>query len=297
MNKSRLRVIFLAILLLTAFGLLIFVGWAIQKPHTLVSSSIGPKEESGVQEISFKRFPVLEYHLIGRPEARWRRTPENLRGDLEWLYHNNYYPMNLKDILSGFPSLPDGKTPVVLTFDDSSSSQFRYLLDGSLDPECAVGVIRAFHEEHPGEWPMRATFFVLIQTNGPDRNLFGQPEYAEKKLKQLVSWGMEVAGHTYSHERLSDISPKAARYALARSYLKLKELTGEEIVSMATPMGLYPSDESVFSGKYQKIDYDYKLVCEVAGGLQVVSTSPKFNPHHINRIQAIDSEWKKFFSR
>lgn len=253
-----------------------------------------------LRSFSFTHFPVLEYHHIRRPEGRWSRTPENLRGDLEWLYSNGYYPVNLKDILTNFQGLPDGKIPVVLTFDDSPSNQFRYLSDGTLDPNCAVGVIKAFHDEHPNEWPLRATLFVLIETNSRDRNIFGQPdhpEYKEKKLKQLVEWGMEVGGHCYSHDQLSEVSPEFARYTLARSFQALKGLSGQEIVSMATPMGLYPTDDSLFAGIYQKIEYDYKLVCEVAGGLQVVPASPEFNPRHINRIQAISSEWRKFFGR
>ncbi|MEA3493638.1 MAG: polysaccharide deacetylase family protein [Candidatus Margulisiibacteriota bacterium] len=245
----------------------------------------------------FNYFPVLEYHLISRPEARWSRSPDNFRKDLEWLHQNNYYPMNVKDILTNFKGLPKGKKPVVLTFDDSSSSQFRYLKDGSIDPNCAVGIMKAFCDKHPGEWPMRATFFVLIETNNPDRDLFGQKKYAKKKLKELIEWGMEVGGHCYSHERLSDISTKAAKYALARSSYYLEKITGQKIVSMATPMGLYPEDDSIFSGRYQKIKYDYKLVCEVAGGFQVVPWSKKFNPRHINRIQTISSEWKKWFER
>jgi len=249
---------------------------------------------------TFKKFPVLEYHLIRRPEARWSRTPENFRQDMEWLYKNNYYPVNLKDILTGFKGLPAGKKPVVLTFDDSSSSQFRYLANGEIDPDCAVGVIKSFHEKHPKDWPMRATFFILAGTNNPDRNIFGQPEhpeYPKKKLQQLTAWGMEVASHTYSHERLSDVSEDLARYSLARSYQTLKDLSGQEIVSLATPMGLYPSNEAIFTSGFQKVKYNFKLVCEVAGGLQVPPDSPKFNPFHINRIQAIDSEWKKFFGR
>lgn len=248
----------------------------------------------------FKTFPVLEYHLIRRPEARWSRTPENFRKDLEWLRANNYYPMNLRDILTGFKGLPEDKTPVVLTFDDSSSSQFRYLPDGRIDPECAVGIIKAFSEQHPKDWPMRATFFILIKTNNPDRDIFGQPEhpeYKQKKIKQLADWGMEVGGHCYSHERLSDVSERSARYALARSSACLEKMSGQKIVSMATPMGLYPKDDSIFSGKYQKIEYDFKLVCEVSGGKNFPPDSPKFNPRHINRIQAIGPEWKKFFGR
>jgi peptidoglycan/xylan/chitin deacetylase (PgdA/CDA1 family) len=247
--------------------------------------------------VSFKRFPVLEYHLIGRPEGRWTRTPENFRQDLEWLHANGYYPFNLRDILTGFEGLPQGKTPVVLTFDDSSSSQFRYMPDGRIDPECAVGIVKSFHDKHPREWPLRATFFILIGTNNPDRNIFGQKEHAQNKLRQLTEWGIEVASHTYWHDRLNKVSEKFARYTLAKSYQTLKDLSGQEIVSLAVPMGLYPSDESVFKGKYQDIEYDYKLVCEVAGGLQPVPGDPRFDPHHIRRIQTIDSEWAKFFGR
>jgi peptidoglycan/xylan/chitin deacetylase (PgdA/CDA1 family) len=247
-----------------------------------------------------KKFPVLEYHLIKSPEARWSRTPENFRRDLQWLLANNYYPVNLRDILTNFPGLPAGKTPVVLTFDDSSSSQFRYLPDGKLDPDCAVGIIKSFHDQHPKEWPMRATFFIVIGTNNPDRNIFGQPDIPDvqkKKLRQLTEWGMEVASHTYWHDRLNKVSDKFARYSLARSYKVLKDLSGQELVSLAMPMGLYPSNEAVFSGQYQNIKYDYKLVCEVAGGLQPWPGSPKFNSYHINRIQTIQSEWWKFFGR
>ncbi|MFH1347213.1 MAG: polysaccharide deacetylase family protein [Candidatus Margulisiibacteriota bacterium] len=250
-----------------------------------------------LRSFSFERFPVLEYHHIRRPEGRWSRTPENFRKDLEWLYQNNYYPMNLRDILTGFEGLPEGKIPVVLTFDDSPSSQFRYLAGGKLDPECAIGIVKAFHDEHPDEWPMRATFFIVIGTNDPDRNIFGQPELRFNKLQQLTGWGMEVASHTYWHDQLSKVDEKFSRYTLAKSYKMLKDLSSQEVVSLALPMGLYPANEAVFSGRYQNIDYDYKLACEVAGGLQPVPGSPRFNPHHINRIQAIDSEWRKFFGR
>ncbi len=243
------------------------------------------------------KFPVLEYHLIRSPEARWSRTPDNFRRDLEWLYRNNYYPFNLRDILSDFPGLPKGKKPVVLTFDDSSSSQFRYLPDGRLDPDCAVGIIKDFHDKHPKEWPMRATFFIVIGTNNPDRNIFGQPQFREKKLRQLKEWGMETASHTYWHDRLNGISTAQARYSLARSVDNLRKLGGQDIVSLALPMGLYPSDESVFSGEYQKIHYDLKLEAEVDGGMQLMPKEKGFDPRHIHRIQTIASEWKKFFGR
>lgn len=106
---------------------------------------------------------VLEYHLIGYPEGDWRRTPENFRKDLEALYQGGYYPINLRDLVAKDFAVPKGKTPVVLTFDDSSEGQFRIIPDGKgwrLDPECAVGIMLEFSRKHP-DFPARGTFFVL----------------------------------------------------------------------------------------------------------------------------------------
>ncbi len=235
--------------------------------------------------VEFKQFPVLEYHLVGRPEGRWQRTPGNFRSDLEWLYANNYYPFNLRDVLDGFKDLPRGKKPVILTFDDSTSGQFRYLPDGRIDPDCAVGILKAFHEKYPKEWPLRATFFILIETSDPDHNLFGQPELAAKKLRQLEEWGMEVGVHTYSHDRLDKISAAAARRSIERSLKTLTKYVSREIVSISLPQGFYPKDMSVLGS--------FKLIAEVAGGMNPA----RFDPLHIKRIQAIDPEWKKFFGR
>jgi len=52
---------------------------------------------------------------------------------------------------------------VVLTFDDSSPGQFRYLAQNgstSVDPDCAVGILEAFARRHP-DFGLAATFFVL----------------------------------------------------------------------------------------------------------------------------------------
>ena len=277
MNYKKFAIIlFLMILLASIF--IVFFGF--KRKAAMISSG-------------FKNLPILEYHLIERPEGRWRRSPENFKRDLAWLYKNGYYPVNLRDLLTHFKGLPEGKKPVVLTFDDSSLSQFRYLANGKIDSDCAIGMLKAFHEKHPKAWPMRATFFVLIETDNPDRNIFGQPAYAKQKLQQLTKWGMEVGSHTYSHEHLNKISPASARYTLARSYQKLKELSGQEIISLALPMGLYPTDEAVFSGRDQSLKYDYQLVCGVAGGFQVIP----YTPRHLKRIQTINSEWIKFFHR
>jgi peptidoglycan/xylan/chitin deacetylase (PgdA/CDA1 family) len=271
-QASRAGLFFLAVFLLLAAGCVV------------PPKGSAPVAVPAAEKIAFEKFPVLEYHMIGRPEGRWQRTPENFRRDLEWLYSNNYYPLNLRDLLGGLSAVPPGKRPVVLTFDDSTNGQFNYLADGSLDPDSAVGVLKRFHADH-ADWPLRATFFVLIETSAPSHNLFGQPEPASRKLRELAEWGMEVGAHTYSHDRLDKISPAAARRSIDRELATLsKSLTGE-IVSLALPEGKYPKDMSVLA--------KFKLIAEVAGGMNPV----KYDPLHVKRIQTISTEWQKFFNR
>src|SRR5438128_11408157 len=84
------------------------------------------------------RVMILEYHKIDYPEARWTRTPENFRRDLETLYAKGYRLINLGDLLDRRIAVPAGTTPVVLTFDDSSPGQFRYLEhNGTLEEAAA----------------------------------------------------------------------------------------------------------------------------------------------------------------
>jgi peptidoglycan/xylan/chitin deacetylase (PgdA/CDA1 family) len=246
---------------------------------------------------------VLEYHLIGEPEERWQRTPANFRADLERLWAEGYYPVNLRDLASGdLNMVPAGKRPLVLTFDDSSIEQFRIMQNGGIDPNSAVGILRDFHALHPADWPLRATFFVLQDVDAPERILFGQPQLAQQKLQLLVDWGMEVGSHTISHANLAESSPEEVKRQLALSQVKLEEmLPGYEIVSLSVPFGAYPQDERLLvGGLYENELYTYKAAVEVSGGLAPSPHSPDFNPYHIPRVQAIQSEldyWLDYANR
>ncbi len=241
---------------------------------------------------------VLEYHLIGEPEDRWQRTPANFQADLERLLAEGYYPVNLRDLAVGDLSMvPAGKRPVVLTFDDSPISQFRILPNGHVDPHSAVGILLDFHQAHPADWPLRATFFVLQDVDTPKRVLFGQPEWAQRKLQMLVDWGMEVGSHTISHANLAESSTQQVKRQLALSQAWLEEqLQGYEVTSLSIPFGQYPEDESLLaSGEYQNQTYAYWAAVRVGGGLAPSPHSGTFNPHHIPRVQATPSELDYWF--
>jgi hypothetical protein len=103
---------------------------------------------------------IVEFHRLAKQDARWDRSVEGFRNDLARLYRMGFRPVTLSLYVSGRMELLPGASPVVITFDDSHPSQLRFLPDGQLDPECAVGVWRAFASQHQG-FPIRATFFVL----------------------------------------------------------------------------------------------------------------------------------------
>ena len=52
---------------------------------------------------------------------------------------------------------------VVLTFDDSSIGQFRYLEDGTIDPDSAMGILLDFAEAHPDFPPVAITTFITCR--------------------------------------------------------------------------------------------------------------------------------------
>jgi peptidoglycan/xylan/chitin deacetylase (PgdA/CDA1 family) len=239
------------------------------------------------------RVLILEYHRIGEPEGRWQRTPVNFRADLELLLAGGYYPVNLRDLVDNqLRSVPAGKRPVVLTFDDSSISQFRTLPDGTVDPDSAVGILREFHEAHPADWPLRATFFVLPGEGQPGHALFGQPELALKKLSQLVEWGMEIGSHTISHANLYQATAEKVQRELGLSQARLEDwLPGYDVVSLSVPYGIYPQDEALLAaGEHDGVPYSYAAAVQVGAGLAYSPHTASFDPYHIPRVQAIQPE-------
>jgi peptidoglycan/xylan/chitin deacetylase (PgdA/CDA1 family) len=239
---------------------------------------------------------VLAYHRIARPEDRWTRTPENFRADLEYLVTHGYYPVNLIDLATGnLGHMPRGRRPIVLTFDDSTAGHFRYLEDGTIDPDCAVGILLAMHEKYGDDWPLRATFFVLLlDAEKPGAPLFRQPEFAAQKVRALVNWGFEVGSHTITHPILSEISDEQVKWELAVSKSRIEALIpGYTVRSLALPNGSYPADRSlVVEGYSESAQLSYRYEAVVCLGAQPCPSpfSPDFDPYSIPRIQAIQSE-------
>jgi peptidoglycan/xylan/chitin deacetylase (PgdA/CDA1 family) len=234
---------------------------------------------------------VLEYHRVGgdpdfAPE--WTISARAFRRELEYLRSHGYHPVNARDFLAGRMDVPAGKTPVVLTFDDSSDTQFTLVRRGGKlvpDPGGAVGVLLDFHRRHP-DWPLRGTWFVLPKADPPN-DLFGQRRHASRKLRFLVEAGMEIGSHTLYHADLGRSTPDQVREQLARSVTEIRRhLPGYPVQTLGVPFGVYPDDVSLLrEGEWQGERYEFMGAFQVAGGPSAPPGSRGFDPFRVPRIQ------------
>ncbi len=249
------------------------------------------------------RVMILEYHKIDYPEERWTRTPENFRRDLETLYTRGYRLLALNDLLDGRINVPAGTTPVVLTFDDSSPGQFRYVArDGQLeiDPKSGIGVLEAFIRERP-DFGRAATFYVLPGASRPNK-LFNQDEYAGKKLQFLVAHGYEIGNHTLWHANLGKYEEPVVRGQIAEAQVWIqRHVPDYRPRTLALPHGVYPKDVSwAVRGTAKGSSYQHDAILMVAGGAAPSPFARNFDALHLPRIQAVEHDlayWLGYFEK
>jgi hypothetical protein len=268
----------------------------------LILASFAVAEPPAANELG--RIMILEYHKIDYPEDRWTRTPENFRRDLETLYAHGYRLQSLTRLIEGQITVPAGTTPVVLTFDDSSPGQFRYLDRGDgqleIDPRCAIGVLEAFIKDKP-DFGRAATFFVLPGANPPNR-LFNQPEHATRKLRWLVDNGYELGNHTLWHANLGKYDEMVVRGQLADAQVWVqRHVPDYRFRTLALPHGVYPRELAwATAGNAKGTTYRHEAILMVAGGPAASPFSVKFDPLHLPRIQALErgvAEWVAHFDK
>jgi len=267
----------------------------------LILASFAGAEPPAANELG--RVMILEYHKIDYPEERWTRTPENFRRDLETLYARGYRLQSLNGLVERRITVPAGTTPVVLTFDDSSAGQFRYIeRNGALeiDPKSGVGVLEAFIREKP-DFGRAATFFVLPGAKPPN-DLFNQKEYQGRKLRWLVEHGYELGNHTLWHANLGKYDEAVVRTQLADAQVWVqRHVPDYRFRTLALPHGVYPRDVSwALNGTAKGSSYRHEAILMVAGGAAASPFARTFDPVRLPRVQAVENDlkfWLTHFER
>jgi len=267
-----------------------------QNSKTLNKKLDSEKQVSVKRAVTYNSIPILMYHEIGAKKTpyfpRYQVSPEMFRKHLEYLYDKNYATISLEDYVNEeYKNLPEDKKPIVITFDDATEGQLRYLFDESgkpyLDPDCAVGVMLNFADEHP-EFGNKATFFIdWVDKYGSFKVAFGQPGREKQKLKDLIMYGMEIGLHTERHVNLKQASTKKIKNEMKfNKYLISQILPEYPVKFLAVPYGGMPGQKGM---KIIKNNIEY--ACAAWGGIAPLRTSKKSSNYRIPRIE-INSDFK-----
>ena len=223
---------------------------------------------------------VLMYHKFAVKETHYDRSYDHFGQDLERLYQMGFRPVTLSQYLSNDMPLRPGASPVVITMDDSADSQFQLQSDGSVAPDCAVGIWETFAATHP-DFPVRGTFYVLPGV------MWGQKLWADRKVELLKQWGSELGSHTWDHPSLRKLSDEKVKVEIAKSLDFLRDKYGYEHVSFAYPYGIYPKNMTLLDGFYLN-DRSYVMTGAVTCDTDLAPSpnSDGFKPFKVPRVEA-----------
>lgn len=218
------------------------------------------------------RVPVLMYHqLLAAPKGDYDQTPAQFRAELEQLYRSGYRTVTAADLVAGTIDVPAGRSPMVLTFDDSSESQYGELPDGSVDPATATGILLEVGRKYE-ERPV-ATFYVNADPFG------GHPSY----LKALADLGMELGDHTATHANLRQLDPAGVQRELLAGQRVITAAVPGEVTTMALPFGAHPHDVGL---AHAGSGYSFAGVLLVGSGPARSPYSRLFEPFEVPRIRS-----------
>jgi peptidoglycan/xylan/chitin deacetylase (PgdA/CDA1 family) len=209
--------------------------------------------------------PVLMYHqFVAQPRGVYDQTPAQLKAELTRLYRQGYRTVTADALVSGKMDVPAGKSPMVLTFDDATVSQYGELPDGSVDPKSGLGILLAVGKANGEEHPV-ATFYVNTMPFG------GKDSY----LNSLAKLGMEIGDHTASHANLRSLDATGVQRELVQGLSVITgAVPGATVTTMALPFGAHPHDPALdHHGSFKGQSYDF-------AGVMLVGSNPSKSPYN-----------------
>jgi peptidoglycan/xylan/chitin deacetylase (PgdA/CDA1 family) len=241
--------------------------------------------EVGANELGV--VPVLMYHQLREDGGSvYDMTEAQYRQELEWLFDNGYRPITTAQLARGDIDVPAGAKPVVLTYDDSTTTQATLTDDGELDPATSLGILVEIAARYDDVEP-RASVYVISSS------LFGGTAAGEQVLEVLHGHGMEIGNHTHNHPNLRGLSNAEVQDELATNVAVVTGLVPDaEVVTLSLPLGVWPDDRDVaVSGSSGSGSYRNDGILLVGANPAPSPFDAAFDPLAIPRIRAnVDPE-------
>ncbi|HEX3825843.1 MAG TPA: polysaccharide deacetylase family protein [Sporichthyaceae bacterium] len=221
--------------------------------------------------------PVFMFHQVKQDaKGDYDQTPEHFNAELLQLYNMNFRPITAANFVAGQVNVPAGMHPMVMTFDDGTTSQAQIGPDGNPVPTTALGMMEAFGQAHPDFHPT-ATFYV-------NENPFQDP----KVLPWLVAHGYDVGVHTVTHANLKQLDDANVQKEVGGNYQAIQAaLPGFKITTMALPFGVWPVNKTLaYQGTYSGQSYSMSGVMLVGSNPSPSPYATSFKQYAIPRIRS-----------
>ncbi|WP_067569888.1 polysaccharide deacetylase family protein [Nocardia acidivorans] len=241
------------------------------------TTTVPPPDPAAVGANELGVVPILMYHQLSRtPAGDYDQTPEKFRAELDRLLRENYRPITVSRYISGAIELPAGTHPVVLTFDDSTTSQLSFTAEGAPAADTAIAILEEFRGAHP-EFGATATFFVNNEPFADD----------PRALPWLAAHGYEIGAHTATHANLGRLDSTGVQREFVQNLRAIAAATPNQPVrTMALPLGISPADHALVSaGSWDGTPYTFDAVLLV-GAEPAPSPFGALDPTAIPRIRS-----------
>lgn len=249
---------------------------------TMATTTTTAPDPASVGANELGSVPVVMYHrIVPEVKGEFDRTPEQFRAELTRLHDAGFRPVTAREYVSGDLPVEAGKSPVVLTFDDSTRDQLALTPGGEVDPASAVGILLDFAASHPG--------FRAVATMYVNADPFGVSD-AGPLLRRLHELGFELGNHTANHVNLAKLDAATAQRELVLGRRVITDVVPDASVdTLALPLGIRPADRSILTrGAADGETYELQGVFLVGAGPAPSPFAASFDRAAIPRIRSSD---------
>lgn len=232
--------------------------------------------------------PVIMYHaILDNPPSVYQRSCEGFVEDLTYMYEHDFVTISNQDYINFNITIPEGKTPILITFDDGEPGTFDLVKneDGSYSPrkDTAIYFMEEFYKEHP-DFGKNAILYINGHAGTFNDEKTDKSIPLEDKIKWLFDNGYEVSNHTSGHINMSKGTSSDIQNQIATVDKQIKEINPNAILnSIAYPFGARPKEDYVITnGSYDGYNYSYLI------GFREGPSKPRFYPIICNQFENLN---------